>query len=47
MEQKQFENKPVVETQLSLSKDGKYLIHKTIIVDIKPIKYIGKVLERN
>jgi len=36
---KEFENKPIVETQLSMSKDKKYVIHKTIITDIKPVKY--------
>lgn len=36
---------PIVETQLSLSKDKKYFLHKTIITDIKPIKYLQKVLE--
>ena len=35
---------PIVETQLSLSKDKKYLIHVTKIVDIKPIKYWEKVV---
>jgi len=38
-------NEPIVETQLSTSKDRKYVIHKTIITDIKPVKYIQKVLE--
>ena len=42
---KEFENKPIVETQLSMSKDKKYVIHKTIITDIKPVKYWEKVME--
>lgn len=42
---KEFENKPIVETQVSKSKDGKYVIHKTIITDIKPVKYWEKVME--
>ncbi len=41
---KEFENKPIVETQLSMSKDRKYVIHKTIITDIKPVKYWEKVI---
>ena len=41
----QFENKPIVETQLSMSKDKKYVIHKTVITDIKPVKYWEKVME--
>ena len=42
---KTFENKPIVETQLSMSKDRKYVLHRTIITDIKPVKYLQKVLE--
>ena len=41
---KEFDNKPIVETQISKSKDGKYVIHKTIITDIKPVKYWEKVM---
>ena len=40
-------NEPIVETQLSMSKDKKYVIHKTIITDIKPVNYWEKVMERN
>ena len=41
----EYENKPIVETQLSMSNDKKYVIHKTIITDIKPVKYWEKVME--
>ena len=41
---KMRENAPIVETQISKSKDGKYVIHRTIITDIKPIKYYEKVM---
>ncbi len=37
--------KPIVETQISKSKDGKYLIHKTIITDIKPKLYYERVMK--
>lgn len=43
--EREFENKPIVETQLGLSKDKKYVIHRTIITDIKPVKYWEKVME--
>ena len=36
---------PIVETQLSMSRDKKYAIHKTIITDIKPVGYYRKVME--
>ena len=43
---KEFEQRgPVVETQVSKSKDGKYLIHRTIITDIKPVTYYEKVFQ--
>ena len=42
-EQKQ--NQPIVETQITKSKDGKYVLHITKIVDIKPTGYYQKVLE--
>lgn len=41
---KEYNNQPILETQISLSKDGKYIIHKTIITDIKPISYMEKVM---
>ena len=45
-EEKEFENKsPIVETQITKSKDGKWIIHKTIITDIKAVGYYNKVLE--
>lgn len=42
----EHQNKPLLETQISISKDGKYIIHKTVIVDIKPITYYKKVMEK-
>lgn len=44
-ENKAFESRPIVETKLGVSKDGKYVIHKTVITDIKPVKYWEKVVE--
>ena len=41
---KEHDNKPIVETQISKSKDGKYLLHITKITDIKPIGYYAKVM---
>ena len=40
----EFENKPILEKPISKSKDGKYIIHKTVITDIKPVGYLQKVL---
>jgi len=35
---------PIVETQISKSKDGKWIIHKTVITDIKATGYYKEVL---
>lgn len=41
-----FENKgPKVETKISLSLDKKWLIHKTIITDVKSVNYFKEVLK--
>lgn len=37
---------PIVESRVRLSKDGEYVVHETRIVDIKPVSYYSKVLER-
>ena len=34
---------PIIETRVSLSKDRRYVIHRTEIVDIKPASYWDKV----
>jgi len=35
---------PVIKTAVKKSRDGKWVIHKTTIVDIKPMSYFDKVL---
>jgi hypothetical protein len=40
----QLSKQPIIESQVSKSEDGKWLIHKTIITDIKPVAYFEKVL---
>ena len=36
---------PIIENSMSLSKDGKWFIHKTTITSIKPTNYIKAVLK--
>ncbi|MBU0460618.1 MAG: hypothetical protein KJ597_06300 [Nanoarchaeota archaeon] len=44
--EKEFEQqKPITETSMAMSKDGKFFIHRTTITDIKPVNYLYKVLE--
>jgi len=35
----------IIETSICKSKDGKWLMYKTIITDIKPVAYFEKVLK--
>ena len=41
----QLNKMPIIETSVGKSDDGKWVIHKTTITSIKPIKYFKKVLE--
>ncbi len=40
----QLNKQPVVETSIRWSEDGKWVVHKTTITDIKPVAYFEKVL---
>ena len=40
----QINRQPIVESSMSKSEDGKWLIHKTIITNIKPVSYFEKVM---
>ncbi len=40
----QLSKQPIIESLVSKSEDGKWLIHKTTITDIKPVSYFEKVL---
>ena len=40
----QLNKQPVLETSITKSEDGKWLIHRTIVTDIKPMSYFEKVL---
>ena len=40
----QLSRQPIIESFVSLSQDGKWVVHKTIITDIKPKSYFEKVL---
>jgi hypothetical protein len=40
----QHSRQPIIESFISLSADKKWILHKTVITDIKPIGYMQKVL---
>ncbi len=42
--EEQLRKQPIIEAKYFLSEDGKYLVHKTITTDIKPLAYMEKVL---
>ncbi len=42
----QLNRQPIVETSISKSKDGQWVIHRTVVTDIKPVSYFEKVLTR-
>ena len=41
----QLNRQPIVESSIRRSDDGKWIVHKTTITDIKPVSYFEKVLE--
>lgn len=41
---KELNQQPIIKTAVAKSKDGKWILHKTTIVDIKPMSYLDKVL---
>jgi hypothetical protein len=44
-EPKPFEKRqPILEVKIEKSNDGKWVIHKTVITDIKPTSYYEKVI---
>lgn len=42
--QKQIANAPVIESRVFKSKDGRFLVHKTTILDFKATNYYEKIL---
>ena len=40
----QLSKQPIIENTIMKSEDGKWIIHKTTITDIKPVSYFEKVL---
>ena len=40
----QLNRQPIVESSIRRSDDGKWIVHKATITDIKPVSYFEKVL---
>ena len=43
--EEQLKRMPLIESKVLKSKDGKYVIHRTMITTIRPTAYFEKVLE--
>ena len=43
--EEQLKKMPLVESRFSKSKDGRFIIHKTIITTIRPTTYFEKIME--
>lgn len=43
--EEQLKKMPQIDSRVTKSKDGRFLIHKTTITDIKPVAYYEKVFE--
>lgn len=41
---KQLSKQPIIENTITKSENGKWIIHRTTITDIKPVSYFEKVL---
>lgn len=41
----ELNEQPILETSMTLSQDGKWFIHKTVITDIKSVNYLKTVMD--
>lgn len=41
----ELNKQPIIESFVKKSEDGKWVLHKTVITDIKPYSYLEKVME--
>ena len=41
----QLRKQPIIESVILKSEDGEWVIHKTVITDIKPLSYFEKVVQ--
>ena len=45
--EEQLKKMPLVESKISKSKDGRFMIHRTVITDLKPVEYYKVVMENS
>ncbi|MBL7100589.1 MAG: hypothetical protein ISS23_01400 [Nanoarchaeota archaeon] len=41
----QLKKQPIIETIIKKSEDNEWVLHQTVITDIKPMSYFKKVIE--
>ncbi len=44
-QEKQLKKMPKIETKIRKSKDGKYIINKTVITHIRPVEYYEAIMK--
>lgn len=42
----QLKKQPIVESRVFKSQDGKYIVHRTSIINIKPIEYYKSIMAK-
>ncbi len=42
----QLKKQPIVESKVFKSQDGKYIVHRTSIINIKPVEYYKSIMTR-
>ena len=42
--EEQLKDMPIIRTTITKSKDMKHIIHKTVITDIKPVRYYEAIM---
>jgi len=43
--EEQLRAMPIVEAKIGKSKDGRFMVHKTVITHIKPVEYYKAVMD--
>jgi hypothetical protein len=45
--EEQLKKMPIIESKVSKSKDGRFIIQRTVFTTIKPVAYFDKILSTN
>ena len=45
--EEQLKKMPLIQSKIKVSRNGRYIIHQTVITNVKPIEYYNAVLANN